>query len=407
MNHIRLVSCFVLYFFGATLAFSNSAYSETTSEADAEYVKRFQEKFPPVDPAPALAAYATPAKYDELFMGERLSKALEKVSNNQGGIAWGLADRMTSLNEMFRNTEDTKYLQANLECIRAVLAARDDRRGVTLWTGKIAPAWSSDKYAERGRAVFAVHTGMILYPILDFLSLTKGLPEFKESLGAEFETILHDANETLVYHDRQWRDGPSEQEGHYIGVDQENVLEGKPLPGNRLSAMGRALWMSWKVSGNDTHRDRAVALGRYIRNRLYLGSDGAYYWAYWLTENGVGNAPPPADLRGEDASHASLTITLPALLAAEGQVFTSEDSARLCKTVTNVLARLDNGVLFGDVAGRPTSNPNHAAHPADWLRLSPFRPDVYERLSLFYTRYQSRPNPLDIALLIRYRSATP
>jgi hypothetical protein len=389
---------------GAVLLIPMSGPAQEPTGEDAKYVARFLDKHKKVQPAPLLDAYATVARYDKDFLGDNLAKALQNVSNDQGGIAWGLAYRMMSLNEMYRVTRDTKYLAANLNCIRAVIAVRDDKRGVKLWAGAIAPAWGSDKYAERGRAVFAVHTGMITYPILDFLLQAKGNPDSLSKLGDEYQTILTAAEEALAYHDRQWRDGPLEGEGHYIGMDQEYACDGKPLPGNRLSSMGRALWLSWKVTGNTTHRDRARALGFYIKRRLTPAPDGAYYWPYWLPLDPVKPASRES-VSGEDSSHAALTLALPILLASEGEVFDEADMKRLGHTVLDGFGRLGGGILLGDITGKPGSSPDYVSTPVKWLPLAKYVPKVRDRIVAFYLNYQASPGPLDLALLLRHARA--
>ncbi|MFB3787735.1 MAG: family 43 glycosylhydrolase [bacterium] len=375
-----------------------------TAEQDAAYVQRFLSRFPEVQPQPGWESYAAPARFDEWFLREGWDQKLTGIRNDNGGIAWGWAYFMMALNEMYRCTGERHYWDANRQCVQAVLAARDDIRGVTLWTGKTAPAWSSDKYAERGRAVFAVHTGMIVYPILDFLLLARENPVPRNELGDADQAILRAARESLHYHDRQWREGPGEGEGHYIGMDQENALEGKPLPGNRLSSMGRALWLLWKLTGEEVYRHRAIAIGWYIKNRLTPAPDGAYYWPYWLPLEPARDFKPKEEIRGEDVSHASLTMALPILLAEENAVFTPEDMFRLGKTVTQGFARLNNGVLFGDITGNPGSNPDLVQIPGRWLRLSPFAPEVGDRLADFFLQYQPNPSPLDLALLIRFQA---
>lgn len=378
------------------------AQAQWDTAQDEEYGRRFLEQFHEVSPLPSLESYANPARYDELYRNGQLDAELKTVNNDSGGIAWGWAYRMMSLNEMFRATGGLRYLEDNLNCARAVLAARDDIRGVTLWNGVIAPAWSSDKYAERGRCVFAVHTGMVVYPILDCLLLAKPHSAELNLATQDFQTIQQSALESLAYHDRQWRDGPGEGEGFYIGMDQENGLEGKPLPGNRLSAMGRALWASWKLTGNEEHHRRAKAIGLYIKNRLTPAPDGAFYWPYSLPAQAVADASPKESIKGEDISHGSLTLSLPIFLATGNEVFTKDDMARFGNTVRNGFARLNNGILFGVVTGDPKSNPNLAQIPGRWLPLTPFAPDVFDRLSLFFRKYQPTPSPLDLALLIRY-----
>lgn len=167
-----------------------NAYSEWNAEEDAEYMRRFHERFPKISSPLSIKEYADPKRYDELYMGERIEDELAQLSNDQGGISWGWSYRMMSLNEMYRATGDVKYLSTNLSIIKKILSVRDDRIGRSLWTGETAPAWGSDKYAERGRAIFAVHTGMILYPMYECLQLAKEQPNLSASFKEKFQTIL-------------------------------------------------------------------------------------------------------------------------------------------------------------------------------------------------------------------------
>ncbi len=375
------------------------------ADTDQDYIARFEKTYPKAEASSEWNDYVSPARYDEEYLGESLKKALDKVTNNGGGIAWGLAYRMISLNEMFRYAHDTKYLDANLDCIRAVMSVRDDKTGVKTWTGIAAPAWSSDKYAKRGRAVFGVHTGMITYPMLDFLLLAKQKPECLAKLGAEFEAILTCAQEALAFHDRQWHDGPAEGEGHYIMMDQEDGTDGKIMPGNRLSALGRSLWVSWKVSGNTVHRDRARAIGLYMKHRFTPAPDGAYYWSYWLPIEPVKEPGARESVSGEDTSHAALTLALPMVLAADKEVYDADDMKRFGATVVHGFGRLGGGILFGDITGNPKSNPQLVASPAKWLSLANYVPEARPLIVDFYRKYIAKPGPLDMALLLEYGKA--
>jgi hypothetical protein len=373
-------------------------------EGDAKYIQQFEETFGKASAPAKLEEYASQARYDELYLGEKVAKSLEKVSNEQGNIAWGLSYYMFSLNEMYRVTKDTKYLKANLDFMRAVQACRDDKTGVQTWMGESPPAWSSGLYSKKGRAVFAVHTGMILCPLFEFLALAKESPEYKAELGEEWNVLLKAALETITYHDMGWREGPGANEGRYVSTRGETDHEGADLPGNWQSAMGQILWWSWKLTANTVHRDHALAVGRFIKSRLSADPDGAYYWSYTLPHDPVTAPIPKEALQGEDISHAALTASFPMLLASDGEVFPPEDMRRFANTVILGFARLNNGVLFGDVTGSVKSNPKYVAIPARWLALTPYSPEVYRRIAEFYLRYISKsPGPLDLAMLIRYR----
>lgn len=382
---------------------AGAAQAENTAPQDPDqgYVEQFLEKNPLVENPPELTEYATAARYDERYLGEYLDKQLKNVSNDNGGIAWGLAYYMISLNEMRRATNERKYLEANRRCVNAVMDATDDKRGKTLWTGRVVPAWGCDKYAQRGRAVFAVHTGIIVAPILEFLQLAKKDDAFLAELGAEYAAILQGALVALAVHDRQWRDGPGPGEGHYIGLDQEDVLENKPLPANRLNAMGWALWRAWEITGDTQHRDRAVALGHYFRNRLTL-SDGAYYWPYSLPEKAIAPGTAEGDPPGEDTSHGGLTMTLVYALADAEQVFDTEDMRRFARMVTQGLARRGDGILISRINGEAGLSPDYIGAPSKYLPLARVNAEVRDRIVPYYLRYRPNPAPIELAHLLRY-----
>ncbi|NUM56195.1 MAG: hypothetical protein HUU46_21350 [Candidatus Hydrogenedentes bacterium] len=400
------LSPFAIVFALAVL--SAPAQPPAPSPEDAQYIKKFREHYPKVEPAPTLAEYATAARFDDRFLGAKLDESIEIIKskgNNQGNLAWGIAYWMIGYNQMYRNTHDPKYLDANLRCAETVLSVRDDKQNVQLFTGEIATAWSSDKYAKRGRAVFGVHTGMLVYPMLDFLVLVKERPEVLASDSDRYATIKKEALEALAWHDRQWRNGPADDEGHYIMMNQEDNLDGKVKPGNRLSALGRAIWTAWKLTGDEQYKDRALRMGRYIKRRLAIGPDGAYYWPYWLPEGLPENPVDPKEIKGEDSSHAQLTISFPLMLAQDNEVFTQDDVKMLGVTVRNGIARLSAtpetmGVLLGSVTGDTNFAPSYVSSPDGWIIPALTNPEAKESLLAFYLDYQPNPAALDLAALI-------
>lgn len=390
------------------LSLSIAFVTSADSAEDIEYIAKFRDHYPKVVPAPALAEYATPARFDERFLGAKLDESLDIVkskANDQGNLAWGIAYWMAAYNQMYRNTKDPKYLDANLRCTEAVLSVRDDKKGTKLFTGEIATAWSSDKYAKRGRAVFGVHTGMLVYPMLDFLLLVKKEPKVLEPKSDRYATIQKEAIEALAWHDKQWRNGPADDEGHYIMMNQEDNLDGKVKPGNRLSALGRALWAAWKLTGDKAYKDRAIRMGWYMKRRFAIGPDGAYYWPYWLPENPPANPVDPKTINGEDSSHAQLTIAFPLMLAADGKVFTKKDVKMFGLTVRNGIGRLSTtpetmGILLGSVTGDTKFAPSYISSPDGWIAPALTNAEAKETILSFYLNYQPKPAALDLAALI-------
>jgi hypothetical protein len=165
--------------------------------------------------------------------------------------------------------------------------------------------------------------------------------------------------------------------------------------------MGRALYAAYRVTKQQKYLDRTRALARYVERRLQVTDAGAYCWAYWLPLEPV-KPGEPVTATPEDTSHGALTMCFPAMLAADGEVFTAEHMKRFGKTVTLGLGRIGDGVILGDVGGSPASKPEKVAIAATWLQLVPYAPDVRGPIVPFYLNHRPTPQPWELAYLIRY-----
>jgi hypothetical protein len=370
------------------------------SPADQAYIQRFLKAHPRIENPPALAEYATVQRYDQLYMGDYLDQSISKIRDDGGRLAWSISYQMQSLNQMFLNTRDFKYLLANLRLGRKILAVRDDKVGTKTWNGQSLAAWSSPGYSKRGRAVFLVHTGMIVYPLLHSIWLARQDKNCPAELRTDLDQLLSPLLESIHVHDREWRPGPGSDKGYYIGLDEEPTMDNRPQPVNRLSAIGRALWVAWQLTGDTSYRDKALAMGRYIHSRLPIAKDGSYYWAYWLSTAPATQPVSRTQIKGEDASHAGLSITFPIQLAEAGQVFTPQDMKRFGTMFENGISRLRGGIMLADVTGNPASSPARIGSPANYLRLRPWCPQIADRIIPFYLQYKPTPTPLELSLLI-------
>lgn len=347
------------------------------------------------------------------YLGFTLSEAISQMQAGTRGVMWSMDYWMESMNEAYHASGDVYYLRENLRCIRAVLDYRDDRRGVELYNGTIAPVWGTSIYSEgNGRRYYTGHSGMITFPMLEFLQLAMGEAELLADLGEEFDEILEAVHETLDYHSRDWNEGPQLEEGHFFNhpdSEHRTQYQNIPQPANLMSAMGRALWTSWRVSGNEAHRDRALELARYIKNRLTLATDGAYYWEYQLPTQPVTQIRDKETIISEDVGHAFLTIAFPILMAHDEAVFDATDMHRIARTVKQGFGRFNDGVLLGEVNGSPlrfdTVNEIRGSVLGifGWARLAPWDEEVYERVVDFYLKYRANTdNHIDDAVLWRY-----
>lgn len=391
-----------MLFAGAAVSEATASSStESSSEAERSYRERFFEEFPPVETPPSLDEYVSVERFDRLFLEPGWCAEPDSITNEDGSLAWTQASHMMAFNEMFRATGDPRYLAANLRCARATLEVRDDARGKTVFQKGVAPVWGSSKYVQGRRIAHALHTARIVHPILDCVGLVRS--EAPHLLApAALDSLVESAQASLNFHDFSWRDGPGEDEGYYR---EDDVRDPNPQPANGLSAIGTALWLSWKVSGNERHRDRALAVARYMKRRMEQRPDGTYFWPHILPRV----RPPDGRYSGgvgpEDTSHGGACLDLPVILASESIVFDSSDVERLAQTALSGFARATDGVLYARVDGKPSGNPYFVGNVAPWLQLVPGRPELYDRLAGFYRRHVPQPKPLDLALLLRYHPA--
>jgi len=411
------------------------APAQDLAERRAAYREAFEETYPVVRTLEEGRAMVTPEHYDTIMLERRLPGILglddledpiafwsnaydyltleQKTLDNENAVmAWGISYDHLSLNTMWRATGDPKYLKASWTLAKAVADARDSVQGKALYTGESAPIWGCAKYVDAGRSVHAVHTGVISFPVLELLILLRDAPDFegKPSEKAQAE-MLEAMTAAIDFHNRQWREGPGEGEGYYVGMNQEPALEGVVLPANRISAMGLGLWSIHILSGDEEARDKAVRIGRYLQNRFSHATDrDAYTWEYSLHLDDKAMQAPIEKLygnglRGEDISHGSWSAMLPALLYFDNGLPGNGHTERLANTVTGLIAAEGSGMLYTHIDGMPRDSVNTGllVLPSRWLRIAPNDDEAYAALEAFILTRNERIRPLDLAELLLHQ----
>ncbi|MCA9450837.1 MAG: hypothetical protein KC931_27185, partial [Candidatus Omnitrophica bacterium] len=93
------------------------------------------------DSIPTLEEYAVPATYDRLHLGSA-SVWVDRINDDRNiyaGMAWGSSYQTHSLNDMYRATGDRKYLEENLQIVRASMANQDNDLDIPTYFGEVAP----------------------------------------------------------------------------------------------------------------------------------------------------------------------------------------------------------------------------------------------------------------------------
>jgi hypothetical protein len=159
--------------------------------------------------------------------------------------------------------------------------------------------------------------------------------------------------------------------------------------------------MSWLVSGNVEHRDRAIKLAQYIKNRLYYTPDGGYAWEYFLTTNPVSGTISRNVIPAEDTNHGVFSMMFPALMSMHDTVFDRADALRFAKTVENGLFRLGGGIALSDMSGEPNRfGPEYVSAVAIALHFAEFAPNTYPKVSEFNRLWRASPGTIDGAFMV-------
>jgi hypothetical protein len=324
------------------------------------------------------ARWSYEAAYDNVADGDWYRDA----NNETATLAWGESYVMMSLASMFRATGDLVYLDRLAHHIEGVLARRDDARGVADYRGVSGACWRNTSYQPAGEPYcYAVHSGMLAYPMAEFARLVaerwlgaEVAPD-GETYAAKSSRYLAAARETAAYHDDEWNPA-----GYYVFRPSAGFLTyaGRDQPLNQSNAMGRLLLALHAVTGEAEYRDKAVALATRLRAQLDVDGAGAYVWNYW----GGPYAP-----FGEDVSHGAINVGFAALAAGQLVTFDDHDVDRFAATfVAHVY--VDDGTFSDWVGGGSVNDTSYRPQVGRWVPLASARTTVYAAVrDLFHNDY--------------------
>ena len=333
-----------------------------------------------------------------------LDKLPEDDSDGYGELAWGTSYGMMALNVLYEATGDTKYLDRQARVIDEVLARRDcdlaakygPERYIDTQRRRVLDAWGTGHYSNGKHTCWAVHTGMLAYPMADFVRIVRrggaALLPYREKA----ESFLPKIEAAIREFDEEWREGPEQGMGYYV------FPGGAILPNNQMNAPGRALFILSDLTGRREYRTKAEKLATFFKSKLtHVPEKDCYFWAY---SQGKPDGPPG---QGEDVSHAAINAHFAYLAWEHKAAFDDVDMQRLAHTVTKGVY-LSQGQLSATLGG---SKPNNSltAQIGRWGFLARFDPEV-ERVICDYVAahptdgaLQGTTGALGFAYLLRAR----
>ncbi|MBC8069669.1 MAG: hypothetical protein IAG13_15135, partial [Deltaproteobacteria bacterium] len=327
-----------------------------------------------------LLVFAVSARwsYEDAYDNVEGGAWYEGVNNEEASLAWGEGYVMSSLAAMYRATTHPMYLERLAEHIDAVLAQRDDARGVADYRGVSGACWRNMSYQAEPYC-YAVHTGQIITPMLEFVRAVQSSP-WAEQLAADGESFadkadryLTAAQESVAFHEFEWDD-----DGFYrFPADLGSLPSpGGAQPLNQSNALGRAHILLAAITGDPEQLAKATALATYFRAQIDTGGDGAYLWNYRGGAYANG---------GEDISHAAINVEFAVMAAEQGIVFDQNDVAAFARTFTQRV--YVNDATFADhVGGGETNTSSYRPQIGRWVVLAPSSPTVYAAVRDAYER---------------------
>jgi hypothetical protein len=302
----------------------------------------------------------------------------EGQNNEAASLAWGESYVLSSLAAMYRVTNHPMYLDRLAEHVDALLMQRDDARGVMDWRGVSGACWRNISYQSPTPYCYAVHTGMLVTPMLEFVVAVESSPWAEqasydgETLANKADRYLQAAQESIAFHEFEWNDA-----GYYVFSDVPNLdAAGQVQPLNQSNALGRAHILLAALTGDADQLAKATALATRFRAQITTGGDGALLWNY-----GAGAYASP----GEDISHAAINVDFAVLAAQHGIVFTEDDLAAFATTFRERVY-VDDATFADHVGGGSTNDDSYRAQIGRWLVLAPWSATTYAAVRDAYDR---------------------
>lgn len=187
---------------------------------------------------------------------------------------------------------------------------------------------------------YAVHDGMVCYPIAQFIEFVYSDPQLSDYRPAADRYVEWFARHVFDKWERYWQQVDGESGAYTFTEHVTERFPGYLLPHNQYLALARAYLVLGSIdtlAQRGRYADRAAQMARYFQRHLRPGLDGrAYVWNYW-------DPPEGQEVRRyvEDHSHATIDVGFVCEAARRGVVFGPEDAVKLARTFTDQMGNGD------------------------------------------------------------------
>ena len=260
--------------------------------------------------------------------------------------------------------------------------------------------------------IFAVHTGMITYPIASFVRIVRQSPALMLNAHYRAKAVeyLIACCEAVAVHDWEYRQTEL-GEGYLIWPKgQPLTYDGCEQPINQSVALGLTMTELAIATGIRRYRDKVSAMAKMFAGQVAVDAADAYSWHYWEagglvydgyaktgspdTDVSLFNPSAPGARQFEDISHGAIDVEFAVRAFRARLGFTGQDMARIAKTYTQNVAMTDatgQPGVHSTVAGTGTGNASVAHQAPRWMQAAPWDSGVYDHSLALYNRYQPTP----------------
>ncbi|MFC7618996.1 hypothetical protein [Microlunatus sp. GCM10028923] len=261
--------------------------------------------------------------------------------------------------------------------------------------------------------VFAVHTGMVAYPLALFARIVAETKGLQQRFGAAGKRAAAAAAAAIAFHDDEFVIDDAGR-GDYVWPRNAPIpFDGLIQPYNQSHGPGQAMVELYRVTKDASYRDRVAAMINSYAGGVRTDADGAYVWNYWPVHSelyrgftkadDLSSYTPayPAVRTIEDISHAAITTEFLEAAERAGIRHPDLDLTAISRTFVKNVIRSATQVWYR-VDGTAEAVPGNAVQAARWMPYARYDQEVYAQCLRVYDAVQLVPNQGSHALGIGY-----
>lgn len=262
--------------------------------------------------------------------------------------------------------------------------------------------------------VFAVHTGMVTYPLAMYARMVLADKSLARSRhGGRAHRVLRMVERAVAFHDEELLmrgDGTAD----YVWPKGAPVpFDGLIQPYNQSHGLGLTMAELFRITGAAKYADRVRALLATFGQGITETGEGAFVWNYWpvhselyngySAEEGLSTYTPSFTTarQVEDISHAAISVEFVHAAHEAGIADWNEQLRHFALTYTQNVIRSETEVWYR-VDGTGDAVPTNAVQCARWMTVARYDKEIYSQSLRVYQAVALEPSQGSHALGIGY-----